>query len=191
MKTVLIAITLLLATSGLFAQDSKKTKFSIEIDPATFVFSGYGFHLRVQPKNSDHYLFGVGAYAMDFPELLVDLNPENADEGWKVRLNQGIGVFGEYHFTEVHKEWFVGTQIAIQEYEIEKDFNDGKEKFNNSLFMGYGGYTWNPFDFPMYVKTWAGLAYTPKYSGTNKIGNSEYDVSPILLFAAVHLGYTF
>jgi len=42
-----------------------------------------------------------------------------------------------------------------------------------------------------YIKHWAGIGYTSKTSGTNILGSSEYDISPTLLFAAVHLGYTF
>ena len=191
---LVVAIALLLAfsvTASAQDMDEPKTEISFEIDPATFGFQGYGFHLRVKPKNSEHLLVGVGTYAMDFPSLLVDLNPENKGQGWHVRLNRGLGLFGEYHFTEVHKKWFVGTQLAIQEYEIKKDFHDGKETFNNGLFMAYGGYTFQPFSFNMYIKTWAGLAYTAKMSGENTLGNATYDVAPILAFAAVHLGYTF
>jgi len=195
MNKITIVIALILSSTGLFAQEketlSQKTEISIEIDPSTFGFHGYGFHLRIKPKNSDHLLLGIGAYAMDFPDLLVDLNSENKDEGWKVRLNQGYGLFGEYHFSEVNKKWFVGSQIAIQEYEIEKDFFDGKSSHTNILVMGTGGYTLQPFEAPVYFKFWGGLGYTDKISGDDFIGNAEYDIAPILFFGALHIGYTF
>ena len=57
--------------------------------------------------------------------------------------------------------------------------------------MTYGGYTWQPFDFSFYIKPWAGIGYTSKISGTNNLGNSEYDIAPIMMFATLHLGYTF
>lgn len=195
MKRPMLLMVLILTTFGLSAQqdeqDTKKTEISIEIDPATYAFGGYALHLRVKPKNSDHLLLGIGAYAMDFPAVLVDLNKNNKDDGWDVRLNQGVGLFGEYHFSEVNKKWYVGGQLALQEYKIEKDFYDGDAKYSNVLLMALGGYTLQPFDFGLYFKFWGGLGYTGKISGDNFIGNAEYEISPLLMFGALHVGYTF
>ncbi len=194
-KKAILIIAMISTSFGIFAQQSeqqqKKTEISVEIDPATFGFKGYGIHLRIKPNNSEHLLIGIGAYAMDFPSVLVDFNNKNKDKGWNIRLNQGYGVFGEYHFSEVNKKWFVGGQLALQEYKIENETIVGSEKFTNSLLMAYGGYTWQPFDFGFYIKPWAGIGYTSKLSGTNTLGNSEYDIAPIMMFATLHFGYTF
>lgn len=194
---IIIGLVLILTSSTLVhAQDTNSTepnkaKFSVEIDPATFIFNGYALHLRYQPRNSEHLLIGAGIYALDFPDLLVDLNKNNEDDGWDVRLNQGIGLFGEYHFSEVNKKWYAGVQIALQEYEIEKDFYDGESTYSNVLIMGLGGYTFQPFDADIYFKFWGGLGYTDNVSGETSIGNAEYDISPLLMFGALHVGYTF
>jgi len=172
-------------------ENANKTEISIEIDPATFVFEGYGFHLRLKPKNSKHFLIGIGAYAMDMPDVLVDFNENNKEKGWDVRLNQGYGLFGEYHFAEVNKKWFVGTQLSLQEYKIENESIEGSEKFSNILIMAYTGYTWKLFNSDFYIKPWAGVGYTSKVSGSNTLGNLEYDISPIMMFATLHIGYTF
>jgi len=198
MKTKKIFIAIALVTITFFnaaAQQTetseRKTRFSLEIDPATFVFGGYSAHIRIQPANCDHLLFGLGAYAMDMPSLLVDLNSNNKNEGWDVRINQGYGLFVEHHFSEVNKKWFVGAQASFQEYKIEKDGIQGSEKFSNILAMGYAGYTFKPFDFNFYIKPWAGIGYTSKISGENTLAGNEYDISPITMFVTVHLGYTF
>ena len=194
-KKVVLLLVVLLSSITIFAQQAEpstpKAEISIEIDPSTFAFNGYAFHLRVQPKNSDHLVLGVGTYAMDFPSVLVDMNSKNKDQGWDVRLNQGYGLFGEYHFTEVNKKWYVGGQLALQEYKIQKDFYDGDAKYSNILLMGLGGYTLQPFDFGLYFKFWGGVGYTGQISGENFIGDAIYDISPILLFGALHIGYTF
>ncbi len=177
-----------------FAQDlenNNKTQFSIEIDPVTFVLDGYAFHLRMNPANSKHLLIGIGTYAMNMPKEIININSKNKDKGWDVRLNQGYGLFGEYHFTKVNRKWFIGSQISFQEYKIEKNNTIGNEKFQNLLFMGYGGYTWQPFNFDLYIKPWAGIGYTSKISGNNNLGVFNYDVSPITMFATLHIGYTF
>jgi hypothetical protein len=189
---LLLIIGMNVTASAQENESTNKTNFSIEIDPSTFAFKGYAVHLRIQPKNSRHLLVGAGVYAMDFPDLIVDLNPKNKNKGWDVRLNQGVGLFGEYHFSEVNKKWFVGAQLALQEYEIEKADEVDSGEFNTFLGLGYGGYTIQPFkNNGFYIKTWMGAGYTTQSGGKNILGDLEYDVSPILLFAAVHFGYTF
>jgi len=196
MITKTILITAMLSTSfGAFAQESKqqenKTEFSVEIDPATFVFNGYSLHLKIKPKNSEHLLLGIGAYAMDMPSVMVDFNKNNKDKGWNVRLNQGLGFFAEHHFKEVNKKWFIGTQVSLQEYKIGNETISESEKFTNILTMGYVGYTIKPFNNNLYIKPWAGIGYSSKITGETALGDLEYDNSPITMFATLHVGYTF
>lgn len=195
-KLILVLTLVTIMSNYVSAQENEitelsKTKFSLEVDPATFAFRGYGIHLRVQPKNSKHLLVGAGVYAMNLPDALVDLNGDNKEQGWDVRLNQGFGLFGEYHFSEVNKKWFAGAQLAFQEYKIQKDYFDGESKYSTLLFLAMGGYTVQPFDFSVYFKFWGGIGYTDKIGGENTIGRAEYKVDPLLLFGALHIGYTF
>jgi outer membrane protein W len=53
------------------------------------------------------------------------------------------------------------------------------------------GYNWHPFKSQFYIKPWFGLGYTSKISGDNSINNVEYNISPFVPFATVHVGYTF
>lgn len=195
MKKIILIVAMVSASFGLFAQHNKeeqnKTEISIEIDPTNLGFHGYGVHLRVKPKNNKHLLFGVGAYALNYPNILVNLNNKNKDKGWNIRLNQGYGLYGEYFFHEVNKKWFVGGQLAIQEHKIENKNIIGSKKFINSLFMASTGYSWQPFDFGFYIKPWAGIGYSTKLSGTNTLGNLEYDIAPLSMIVVLHLGYTF
>ena len=195
-KNKLVMLTLMILGIGVNATaqsdqlPSRKARFSLEIDPATFLFKGYSAHIRFQPKQSDHLLLGVGIYAMDMPSFLVDLNKANRDVGWNVRLNRGLGVFGEYHFTTVNKGWLAGAQISLQEYRIKKEGTPGNDTFVNPLVMAYGGYTIQPFKLPVYFKTWAGIGYTSKVAGDNTLEGHTYDVSPVTMFATLHIGYT-
>lgn len=172
-------------------RNKTQTTFSVEIDPATFAFGGYSAHIRIQPGSSDHILLGAGIYAMNMPSFFVDLNKENKEEGWNVRLNQGIGFFIEHHFLEVNRKWFLGAQMGTQQYEIETSNFEGTKQFTNALLMGYGGYTLQPFHFPLYFKAWGGWGYTSKISGVNTLAGKEYTISPLTVFATLHIGYTF
>ena len=196
MKQIRTGIIAIVMTMGIqlqsTAQDTPdKTKISVEIDPATFVFKGYSLHLRLQPKGSQHLFAGLGTYAMDMPNALVNLNKNNKDKDWKVRINQGYSLLGEYHFQEVNRKLFVGSQIGVQQFKIEQEEKTGHSKFSNLLAMGYFGYTFKPFGEHLYLKPWGGIGYTSKIIGTNKLENAVYDIAPITIFATLHVGYTF
>lgn len=51
-----------------------KTTYSIETDPSTFALKGYAFHIRIKTKNCKHMVWGAGTYALDLPDIMVDLN---------------------------------------------------------------------------------------------------------------------
>jgi hypothetical protein len=134
---------------------------------------------------------GAGAYAMDFPDFMVALDPKNAEKDWKVRLSMGLGLFTEYHFSAINQGWFAGSQAGIQRFEIEKKAAIGSARFSNLLLMGYGGYAWRLFASGFYIKPWAGIGYTSTLSGKAEVVGAQYEVLPITGFATLHLGYMF
>jgi hypothetical protein len=182
-------------TTYLFAQNqttNNRTLISIETDPSTFAFNGYAMHVRIKPKNSKHLVVGAGTYALDLPSVLVNMNDENQDKGWNVRINSAYSLFSEYYFKEANYKWFVGLQAGIQNYKNTNENLANKEsKYSNLLIMPSIGYNWYPFKFPLYVKPWFGLGYTSKISGVNHIDNSTYDIAPLVPFLTLHVGYTF
>lgn len=197
-KTVILSMAIqMLFGNMIWAQsneqsNSNSAEYAIEVDPATFAFGGYSMHLRFKPQKIKHLLFGIGVYAMDIPELLVNMNSKNKNKGWDVRLNNGVGLFGEYYFGAVNRKWFVGTQLGLQEYKIENDHvEESSSTYSNLLMMGYGGYSWQPFDLGLYIKPWMGVGYAPMISGNATVGDQKYDVAPIMTFMTLHVGYTF
>lgn len=172
--------------------ENQKTIVSIETDPSTFAFKGYAAHVRIKPKNSRHLQLGAGTYALDLPSMMVNLNPDNKDKDWKVRISSAYSLFGEYYFKEANSKWFVGLQAGVQNYVIKNyQINDKESKYSNLLIMPSVGYTWMPFKIPFYLKPWVGLGYTTKVAGENSIQNLEYSVSPIVPFVTLHVGYSF
>lgn len=195
----IFAITCLLITSlsvsPLFAQEkaeNRKTILSLETDPSTFLFGGYAFHIRLKPAGSDRLVIGAGTYAMDFPAFLVDLNEKNKAKGWNVRINSAFGLFGEYYFNEANKGWFAGLQTGIQNFRNTLDPLPGKHiSYSNLLIMPSAGVSWQPFDFPLYFKPWAGLGFTGRISGQNTLEGNTFNISPLSPFVTLHVGYAF
>lgn len=175
----------------IFSQDYS-SRLSVEIDPATFLLSGYSFHLRYQPMFSEKFLIGAGSYGLDLPDIFVNLNEQNRDQGWNVRIKSAYSIFAELYFKQANQGWFVGEQIGFQNYKISNANElNGSSRFNNILFMTYLGYSWHPYKGSFYIKPWAGLGLTDKVDGINKIGSLQYDISPVFLFLTFHVGYTF
>ena len=193
LKKIAVLLLALISTTStnLIAQEKSrenKTTFSIETDPSTFLFKGYAFHIRIKPKNNKHLVIGAGSYALDMPNFLVNLNADNKDKGWNVRINSAVSLFGEYYFKEANNKWFVGMQVGVQNF---KNTNDNiantENKYRNLLLMPSLGYNWHPFKNGLYVKPWLGLGYTTKIAGNN----STYKLSPFTSFLTLHIGYTF
>ena len=195
-RTSILISTLLLfilSLSRLQAQDNAstgKTSISIETDPSTFAFNGYALHVRINPKNSKFQL-GAGLYALDFPSLLVDINKENKDKGWQVRINSAYSLFGEYYLGEANHKWFIGLQAGIQNFKNTNSNMEGlQSRYSNLILMPSVGYSWHPFKFPIYFKPWLGMGYTTKVASNNSIGTYKYNISPLVPFATLHVGYT-
>jgi hypothetical protein len=174
-------------------EGQERTILSVETDPSTFLFDGYSFHLRVKPAASEKFLIGAGTYGMDIPDPMVDLNTNNKDEGWNVRIKNAYGLFGEYYFKEANHRWFVGEQLSIQNYRVSNDLEQaaGAAKFRNLLMLTYLGYSWHPFKGSFYIKPWLGLGYSRQINGNTTVGAMKYDNAPLFGFFTFHIGYSF
>lgn len=176
---------------SIFTRDYR-SRLSVEIDPVTYLFTGYSFHLRYQPMFSERFLIGAGTYAMDLPQTFVGLNRLNRDRGWNVRIRSAYFLHGEFYATEANHRWFIGEQVGFQRFMVSNDREgSGSARFNNLLLLTYVGYSWHPYKGSFYIKPWVGLGYTTKVDGLNMAGSMDYNISPLYVFATFHVGYSF
>lgn len=168
------------------------SRFSVEIDPVTFLYKGYSLHLRYQPMFSERFLIGLGTYALDLPETILDFNERNRDLGWDVRIRSAYLLYGELYAKEANNGWFIGEQIGFQSFKvsIEREAG-GSTSFNNLLLMTYLGYSWRPYKGSFYFKPWIGLGFAEKIDGINTAGSMKYYISPLFPYFTFHAGYTF
>lgn len=171
---------------------SYSSRLSLEIDPVAFVLKGYSLHVRYQPMFSERLLIGVGTYGLDLPETIVDLNKENRDRGWNVRIRSAYFLHGEFYPRKANYGWFLGEQIGFQSYKVSNTAEaGGSASFNTILLMTYAGYSWHPYKGSFYIKPWIGLGFTDKIDGINRVGSAKFDVGPLYPFFTFHAGYTF
>lgn len=194
LKLLAVISSFIFTTNFANAQSAslKKTTISIETDPSTFIFKGYAVHFRIQPKNTRHLVLGAGLYALDLPDIMVNLNADNKDKGWNVRINSAYALFSEYYFKDANSKWFIGLQTGIQNYKNTNETIMGKEaKYSNLLIMPSLGYNWRPFkNKSFYIKPWSGAGYTTKLNGENNINSLTYTISRVVPFVTLHVGYT-
>ncbi len=195
-STILITMTLITlfsvftGTAQTEDMTKNKTSFAFEVDPMTFAFKGYAAHLRINPAPLEHWIFGIGLYGMNFPSPFVKMHKDNRNDDWNVRLKLGVGLFSEYYFNEERKGWFIGSQTALQKYQVGLPTFDTKE-FTTIVVMPYSGYRWIPFNNGFYVQPWLGVGYTQKIAGSRTIGSKKYAILPIIPFMTFHIGYKF
>lgn len=198
LMTILSSI-IFASTPSVFGQDyipiftkSYSSRLSLEIDPVTFLLKGYSLHARYQPMFSERLLIGVGTYALDLPDAIVDFNKDNRDKGWEARIRNAYFLYGEFYPGKANHGWFIGEQIGFQSYKVSNETEvSGTTSFNTILLMTYAGYSWHPYKGSFYIKPWIGLGFTEKIDGINQVGGLKYEVGPWFPFFTFHAGYTF
>lgn len=193
LQSIVRSIVFIIGVSTMInCYSQSRTKFSLETDPSTFLLSGYSLHARIQPANCERWLIGAGTYGLRLPSMLVNINPDNRDEGWNTKIRNAVAMYGEYYFRGANQKWFIGEQAGVQNYHLANDYEGGNaSRFSTMLLMTYAGYSWHPFHSSLYVKPWAGLGYTRKISGSTVVGSQVYDVAPLFPFVTFHIGYEF
>ena len=185
------------ATSAVAIADNtpRATAVYLESDPSTFVLGGFSAHLRVAPAAWPRWTVGAGAYALDFPRLMVNLAPENRDEGWQVRLRLAYGLFVDRTLWSRRGDdgLFAGVQVALQHFRIRNErLGDTSADSANWLVMPRIGYLFRPFETSgFYLLGWLGIGATGRLSGETRVGGDSYQVLPVIAFGAVHLGWSF
>lgn len=187
-------------------KNTSKSVWSVEIDPLVFTaFKGVGGHVMWKPKASKHFLFGLAAVtSLEMPKAMLNMDSKNKNQGWHYRVNQGFGLETEYYFEEVNKDWFVGLQLFTQEINLTNDNVPSvkEHRTNTGMAVATVGYKWYPLHkkgVNLYLKPWAGAGYSGVIHGAieseiidnTKVGDRQYHINPFVMFASVHLGYTF
>jgi hypothetical protein len=168
-----------------------ETAVFVETDPATFVLGGFAAPVRIRPSATPQWSFGMGAYALNLPSVMVALDSANRDLGWSSRIVFAGSAFIDRYFRRDGEGAFVGAQLGVQQFRVTRASVDGQREFTTVLAMPRIGYLWRPFGSGFYVMPWLGLGLTAKVAGGVMLGGATYDVFPVVAFATVHAGWRF
>jgi len=177
--------------------------FMAEVDPIPYLLGGVGGHFGWIPKKSEHFAFGIGFISgPEFPDAIINMDSKNKNQGWHLKINQGMGLWTQYYFKEKNQGWFAGLQLFTQEMELSNDDFPGETNRTNVLMIALQvGYVWYPLKKArLYIRPWAGFGYQDIVKGTLEpgkvtpdmvIGNKEYNLNKFMPFATFHIGYVF
>lgn len=203
----LLTITALILVIALTGQaqhfDQEEHIFIVEIDPLPFAMGGVGGHFGWSPKKSAHFSFGLSMIAgPEYPDFFININDKNRDQGWGVKINQGMGLWSHYYFREKNEGWFAGLQLFTQEMELSNENFPGEtDKTNTVMVAAQGGYMWYPFPKTnLYLRPWAGFGYQDVVSGSFEpdevdpdleLGDRTFHLNKFMPFATFHIGWAF
>lgn len=205
MKKLIFSILMSGLVSLIWGQTTPPNRhiLMLEVDPLPYAMGGVGGHIGWQPRKSAHFAGGLSLIAgAQLPGGMVKFQSRDSGEGWHMRINQGMGLWGHYYFTKRAEGWFVGLQMFTQETELSHDGIPGEtNRTNQVLIAAQAGYAWYPFPkLNFYLRPWAGVGYQKAISGTFEpgevtpdmsIGDQTYKLRRILPFATLHIGYAF
>lgn len=187
---VLVLVLAAAAAAAPARADAAAPAVYVETDPATFALGGWSGHVRVALPGRRAWTVGVGAYALDLPRLLIDLDAANRDAGWGVRIRVGYGGFVDRFVRRAGRGPFVGVQLAAQHLEVGRA--GAAARATALLAMPRAGYHWRPSAaVGLYLTAWVGLGARAVVAGDTAVGAARYHVSTLVPYAALHVGWSF
>lgn len=205
---IMVLLTVMLSLQG-YAKGqpsdstTNKGSLSVEIDPLVpIVLKGIGAHVMWEPKGSKHFLYGIGfIFKATMPDIMINMNPNNKNKGWRHGINRGLAIEGEYYYSQVNQKWFSGLQVFAQQIILDNvdAFQASERKITTGMVVITTGYKWFPLQrVGLYVKPWLGLSYTnvmdstfPAQVSHVKVGAHSYHIQALMPFGTIHVGYKF
>jgi hypothetical protein len=187
----------------LLTATEREYTFILETDPIPLALGGFSLHAGFAPEELPHFIFGLSAIAgLTFPDFFINLEEENKNQGWKLKVNQGAGLWTHYYFSVNREGLFVGAQLFTQELLLTNDtYPDESDRTNTLMGALQAGYMFFPFkENNFYIRPWGGFGYqdviTPTFEPENvdpdlKIGDKEFTLTKFAPFITVHFGYAF
>ncbi|MDH5378382.1 MAG: hypothetical protein OEX00_08670 [Gammaproteobacteria bacterium] len=187
-----IAVILSLMLYSTSAHSSQSNQY-LEVDPGSYVFDGYSLNYFRNYPNRHDYRIGVAIFSFEFPDFIINSNPDNKGEEWSLRTKQGFDLYVDKFVSRSDKiEWFVGFISVYFENELSNDsISESRSRFTQISNGLRSGLIWFPFDSDFYVSPWLAITHNSVIRGDTKIANKEYSVPVISPFATLHIGYKF
>ncbi len=170
---------------------SNLNHFSVELDPAPFILSGYSVSLKFSSKNLPNLAIMGSIYSADFPDgMMID---SNRDKGWKdVRIETSYAVLVEYFFNTKRDGIYIGPSLFLYNKSVTLESSQKRTTFSSSFPNIRAGYIWYPFNkMNLYLNPWINIGSEITLDNNNTVNGISFDVNKINCVIALHVGYSF
>lgn len=174
-RLLLVALSITLFSPSAFAQ------WEVEVDPFTYLASGYSAHVAHQAIGSNKRL-QAGIFAGDIPDWA------HGDDEFDIRA-RGVTLKGDYFLFDQESEWFIGVDATY--YRMRYRLEETGESSNRNLY-GLGprlGYRYVISD-DLYVTPWVSAQYLFNAEDVT-ISDTRFSQNRYMLLPTVHIGWRF
>jgi hypothetical protein len=201
----LVFVAFILGGLPSFGQEDQG-RFHLEVDPLPYLFGGSVGHFGWSLGSEVPWMLGFSLiHSVDLPQALTNANPSNAEADWAMRINRGLGIWGQFYPVGQPEGWFLGLQLFTQEIELSREGHTGTNRTNLGLAAAQVGYLWHwetegqkaP---AWYIRPWLGVGFQGilpasfepgAVTSHMRLGDSAYQLDPWQFFGSIHLGHRF
>lgn len=166
------------------AQDTISNHYTVAADISPYSFKGYSFKAGIIPKNLPKTEFALELFSMEIPELVINLNEQNADQGWSEKVNQGLALYYDRKLNSKRSSFWVGAGIVYLNHSATK--TNTQYDYQQLEYLARLNYKWFPFKKSnFYVNPYCAIAARHKVAGNN----CDYQLTHFLLIPSVYLSW--
>jgi hypothetical protein len=178
---------LALVASPAFA-DEPPTLVHAELDPLTFINSGYGAQIGIRHPALHGVRLAIASFSLDVPDVVGQLG---GNDGFHVRVRPSGAIYALYYFNPASRDGFaVGGSVRLLRYEYEHDDFPGQIAHVTEISPELiGGYQWHPFHNGFYLQPWVAFGVALYHSASPIVGTHTYQELPVSPFATVNVGW--
>ncbi len=175
-------------TTKVYAEEPQQTRWSLATDISPWFFSGYSALAMVEPAGFP-LRFSGEVWGFQFPEAYIELNDANVDEGWSRRVDVGMALYADWHFTP---EWHAGVVLNVFRSTVSRENISGEASFWSGEVLARMGYRWIPWDdLGFFLNPWLSAGPVIILGDDVELGGEYYDETPIQVIGTIHTGWRF
>ena len=194
MKNLLFASTfaLLFFAQAATAQDVVPDRtLSIEVNPLAYAFTGWSVGGTYHPAQLNRWVFNVGAYGFQLPDVFVEQIPGNEDEGFELEIGPAVTIGADFYPWNRNRSGVaLGLSTVLAGFEATNEDKPGEANYTSLYVVPRASYTWFVFK-GLYVMPWVGLEFHNKISGDTQVGTLDFEPMTIQFSPNISIGYYF
>lgn len=186
----ILTTALSILSLSLTGQNETYNQFSIELDPAPYILSGYSISFKYSTKKTPKIAYMASIYQSDFPDGMM--KKTNRDNGWaNLKLKTSYAAFVEFYRNKKRKGFYFGPSVFFYNKSVELETFNQRTEFSSIYPNLRVGYVWYPFKkVEFYLNPWINLGSEINIDNKNQLNGIEFEPNTFNYIIALHVGYS-